>query len=238
GVMLIWCQHEGGGFHVPRSHWRYPVIAGVLLFAQISLFNVGVLLSNSSHGSLLINTGVFGVVALEHFVTKQDRLNPRKAVGLLIAATGVVAILFATGRDSDASRMDQPTLAGDMVLLCSATLLAVKIVYTKHAVAHVAPGKLILWHDVVGTVLFFAWSGLTEEVHFSRATWQAVLGVLYQGICVAGLCFAIQAQLLRKHSASQIAVFSFALPLFGLLFAAIFRGDPLSPWILAAGLGV
>lgn len=237
-VMLVWCRHEGSGFRLERWQWKYAVIAGFLMFMQISLFNIGVAWSNSSHGSLLINSGVFGVVALEHFVTKNDRLTPRKTFGLILAATCVVGILVITGSNGDDGLRDQPSLAGDLLLLGSACVLAVSVVYTKHAVAFVAPGKLIFWHDVVGTVLFFALSGLTERMHLSDFTLPAVIGVLYQGICVAGLCFAIQAHLLRKHSASQIAVFGFAMPLFGIMFGNLFRGDPLSLWIVVAGIGV
>ena len=68
-----------------------------------------------------------------------------------------------------------------------------------------------------------------------RAAWW---GLLYQGLAVAGLCFAIQARLLKKHSASRISVFSFATPLFGILFAVLLRGDPLSPWLFLAGVAV
>src|SRR5690606_4190734 len=126
----------------PRAQWRYALIAGTLLFVQISLFNVGVLLSNSSHGSLLINTGVFGVVALEHFVTRQDRLTPQRWAGLFIAAAGVVTILLVTSKPAQESQLDQPSLLGDLILLVSASILAVKIVYIKHAVRYVSPSKL------------------------------------------------------------------------------------------------
>ena len=47
------------------------------------------------------------------------------------------------------------------------------------------------WHQRVGT-------GISGPV---------ILGLLYQGLIVGGLCFVIQASLLRYHSAMQIAVF-------------------------------
>ena len=64
------------------------------------------------------------------------------------------------------------------------------------------------------------------------------LGVIYQGIFVAGLCFAIQAMLLRHHSASQISVFGFATPLFGVGLGVLLRGDPLSANLLVAAICV
>ena len=73
-----------------------------------------------------------------------------------------------------------------------------------------------------------------EDLRTQHAVWS----LLYQGFAVAGLCFAIQARLLEKHSASSVAVFSFATPLFGILFAVLFRGDPLSPWLFVSGIAV
>ena len=71
---------------------------------------------------------------------------------------------------------------------------------------------------------------------------RVLLGLFYQGVIVAGLCFAIQAYLLRRHSASKISIYSFATPLFGVVAAWAFRGDPLSPWLFVSaacvGLGI
>ena len=96
-----------------------------------------------------------------------------------------------------------------------------------------------------GTVLFAGWGFLIEGFRFSILadihdveTQAALAGIAYQGIAVAGLCFAIQARLLKKHSASKIAVFSFATPLFGILFAVLLRGDPVSPWLFVSGTAV
>ena len=234
--MLVWCRWEGSELRLRRGQ-RLPVlIAGVGLFAQIAAFNVGVMLSNSSHASMMINTFVFWVIVIEHFVTKNDRISLPKLAGLLIATVGILLIL---SRESAADvpaphTSDTPTLTGDVVVLVSALILGLKIVYTKHALRRVEPGKLIFWHDVVGMVLFFAYSWLLEEVSFAGFTLPVVLSLGYQGVLVAGLCFAIQALLLRRHSASQIAVFSFATPLFGVLLGVLFRGDPLSPWLFAA----
>ena len=98
-------------------------------------------------------------------------------------------------------------------------------------------------------MLFAIYTTLFEGVNLLHVTpaviWQfsvehtpSLLGLLYQGVVVAGFCFALSALLLRRHAASQISVFSFASPLFGLTFSVIFRGDQLSPWLAVAALCV
>lgn len=234
--MLFWCRWEGAGLIVRPGQGQPILVAGGLLFIQIVTFNIGVAESNSSHGSLFINTFIFWVAGIEHFFTRAERLSARQWWGLFlagVAALAVIAVDIRPAPESGAPR-DEASLYGDLILLLSGLILGVKIVYTKHAVRTVEPGKLIFWHDIVGTAMFFAYSFIFETTRLADFTMPAIWGLLFQGILVAGLCFAIQAVQLKHHSASQISVFSASTPLFGIAFGAMFRGDALSPWLLAS----
>jgi len=237
GVMLVWCRLERTSFRVTRRQWGPIVIAGTLLFLQITAFTVGTALTSSSNTSLYVNTFVFWVVGLEHFVTRADRLNSTRWTGLFVAAAGVVLLLAQTAAFRTEQR-DLPSLGGDAVLLFSAFLLGLKFIYTKHALKVIGPTELIFWHDIVAVAQFAVAAALLEQPDFARITPSAAAGLAYQGLLVGGVCFALQAHLLKKHSASQIAVFSFATPLVGVLLGALFRGDRLSPGLLIAGAAV
>lgn len=243
--MLAWVWAHSTSVRLRRDQIQAPFIAGVLMFLQISTFTQGVHLSNASHGSILINTFIFGIVAIEHFVTKANRLTTRKTTGLLLAASGITLVLLTVGEKADDSSLEVASLPGDLLLVLSAGLLAVKISYTKHSVQSIHPDCFIFWHHVFGTSLLALYAAAIEKfdprtlTEFAQPEIQeAWLGLLYQGLAVAGLCFAIQARLLRRHSAASISVFSFATPLFGILFAVVFRGDPLSGWLFLAGAAV
>lgn len=235
--MLAWVRFEGTTLRVRRGQWRPIVIASAMLFVQIVTFNVGVARSNASHGSLFINTFLFWVGPIEQFVTRTARLSGRQWFGLWLAGVSSLAVLLGDAGTSGTER-DAATLGGDLILLVSGLILGIKIVYTRHAVQSVEPGKLIFWHDVLGTALFLVCSLAFETTRSRGFTTAAVAGLLYQGLLVGGLCFAIQAVQLRRHTASQIAVFSASTPLFGILFGAWFRGDRLGWSLPVAGLGV
>jgi len=243
--MLGWTAAHGTSVKLKRRNLKPPLVAGVLMFLQIGTFTLGVHLSNASHGSIFINTFIFWIVAIEHFVMKSSRLSIRKTVGLILAAAGVLLILKSDGAQSETFNAEAATTHGDLLLLLSALLLGIKISWTKHAVKTIHPDCFIFWHHIFGVILFAIYGTVIE--HFDprilfelarddvRSAWW---GLLYQGLAVAGLCFAIQARLLKKHSASRISVFSFATPLFGIIFAVLLRGDPLSPWLFLAGAAV
>ena len=239
--MCFWCQFEGSSRKLLRSETKWILGGGVLLFFQITLFTMGIEKSNSSHATLLINTFVFWIVALEHLVLKTLHMTTRQVLGLLVAAGGVMLTFMIYEERQDGLQADSPSLAGDLLLIGSAAILAVKILYTQHVVKRMPPGRFILWHDLVGVIFFILytslfedfskWSAAVGKAHFSSQVTAALLGIAYQGFLVAGLCFAIQAHLLRKHAAFQISVYSFSTPLFGLLFAFAFRDDPYSSWL-------
>ncbi len=241
--MLVWCRVEGTSLRLRREQVRPAVFLGFLLFVQISLFTVGTDWSNSSHSALFISTFIFWVAGIEHFVTRTDRLSPRRWIGLLIAAGGVI-LIFAVKPDAGVAAAhasgstDQPHLLGDLVLVASAGVLGVKLTYTRHALKVIGPGKLIFWHDLIGVGFFAIASAIFEETSWDDFTGEAIIGLLYQGVVVGGFCFAMYARLLRRHSASQLSVFSFATPLFGIALAVLFRGDELSPWLGIAAICV
>lgn len=243
--MLGWTFAHGTSVKLKRQDMCPPMIAGFLMFLQIGTFTLGVHMSNASHGSIFINTFIFWLVGIEHFVTKESRLSFRKSAGLILSAAGVLLILKTADKPADAVVEEAASIEGDLLLLLSALLLGIKISWTKHSVKTIHPDCFIFWHHVFGVILFAVYGAFIERfdprilAELSREDVRAAWwGLLYQGLAVAGLCFAVQARLLKKHSASRISVFSFATPLFGILFAVLLRGDPLSPWLFLAGAAV
>lgn len=241
--MLIWCLLTRVPLVLRGQEMVLVSLAGLLMAVQILMFNLGVHFSNASHGTVLIQTFIFPVLVIEHFITRTDRLTARKLLGSAIAALSVAAALTTAdpGEDTSSHHPDQPRLLGDFLLLISAGLLSAKIVFVKFAVQRMDSAKLIFWHDVVGVGCFFICSLALEGIapwSTKNFTWPTILGLMYQGILVAGFCFAAHAWLLRYHSATQLSVFSFATPLFGLMLAMVLRSDPMSPWIVIAGVGV
>ncbi|HJN11851.1 MAG TPA: DMT family transporter [Pirellulaceae bacterium] len=234
-LMFFWCRAEGSRLRLTSGQTLPCLLAGFGMFVQIATFNVGVTMSSSSHATMLINTFVFWVLIIEHILVRSSRWQLRKFVGVVLAAIGVVLVVArSSGSTLDAATHDLPTLRGDLILLSSAMILSVKVLFVKSALRTIEPGKLVFWQNLASVAMFFAWSSLTETVDLSKVTMPTLVAIIYQGIFVGGICFAIQAVLLRRHAASQIAVFSFATPLFGVLLAVIFRGDPLTPWLFVA----
>lgn len=241
GFLYGWCLWENVPLRLRRGQLGPVLAVGGLLFVQIALFHLGLTRTNSAHGSVLIGSFPVAVAVVAHFSLAGDRLSWSKAAGIALATVGVV-VLVGGAETSPDSAADPATLLGDLLVLTSSILLAVKTVYTKHALAQIEPGKLLFWSNLCGTALMFAYSGLREQTDYTRLNTTAIAGLLYQGLVVAGFCFAMWTALLRRHRASELAVFSFAQPLFGIAFGYLLRGDSLGGELLlgtaAVALGI
>ena len=62
-----------------------------------------------------------------------------------------------------------------------------------------------------------------------------MLGILYQGVAVAGFAFMVNAYLLRRYNPSVVLAFNFVSPLFGVLSSVLLLSESIT-WHLAAAM--
>ncbi len=238
----LWCRWESQPLAIRPDQWRPILTLGLMLFCQIALFHYGLTRTSSAHGALMIGTNPVWVALIAHVALPNDRLTWLKLLGLTVAVIGVAILLFAATSPPEQSETNvhsQPaTLWGDGVLLASAWLLGIKLVYTKRALSTVEPAKLLMWSNLVGTVLLLIASLVWEGTSGYRITANAVYGLMYQGVVVSGFCFMTWTLLLRRHRASQLAVFGFAQPLFGVFFGIWLRHESWGLGLIIGTLGV
>src|SRR5436189_1391777 len=109
--MLPWCLFEKAPVRFTREQLRPVLIMSILLFVQIGTFNIGCKWSTSSHASLFVNTYIFWVAAVEHFLWRTIRLGFRAILGLAIAGIGVALLVLSTAKPAAAASggLDTPT---------------------------------------------------------------------------------------------------------------------------------
>ena len=233
--MLLWCRIEGSPLWITdKAGWQCASILGFLNFAQIATFCVGIAYSNTSHTTLLVNSYVFWVAFYEVWILRTVQFRWWQTFGLLVAGFGCLLLVLESSSNSSSS-LDEVTLFGDIVLACSGLILAIKVIYTKHAVRFAPTGTLILWHDIIGSLLLFIWAFACEDIKPVMPPASAWFGLFYVGVLVSGFCFASNAWLLKRHGASQVSVFSFGTPICGVILGVLLRGDQLSSVLIAAG---
>ncbi|TAK01632.1 MAG: DMT family transporter [Candidatus Manganitrophaceae bacterium] len=204
---------------------------GLLFAVQIALFYLGTFRTSASHASVLINTHIFFVAVLAHFFILHDRLSPQKIIGLTLAFFGAVLLFM----DRPEQAPEKISLPGNSLVLLSAFVLAVKIIYIKRLIERIDPVKVVFWEMAIGVPLLGVLAYFGGERIPDHATPRLIGAMLYQGMVVGAFCFVASTLLLKRHAASSLASFSVLVPFFGVMLSHLFLGDPLTPYLTIGG---
>jgi drug/metabolite transporter (DMT)-like permease len=227
--VAVWSSAFGARLVPRRGEAPWLAAVGAIFIVQIATFTLGVHWGTASHSTVLLNTYPFFVVAMAHFLIPGDRATPGRFAAVLMAFIGV-AVLF--GGEWGAWQGTQ--LLGDSVQLTSAFLLGAQIVFLKYAVTRIHPARVVLWQMLIGAAAFLMYSFAFEGLSGIRPGARSVAAVVYQGVVIGTLCFTIWAWLLRRYSASRVAIFGFISPLVGVALSVAVLGEPFTPALLVS----
>lgn len=222
GLMLCW----RGGWQQAGSTWRAGLVAGGLFGMEFLFIAEGLKLTSAAHMSVFLYTApVFTALGL-HFRLPSERLRLLQWLGILLAFGGI-AMAFAGGMSFE--HMDGRTLLGDAFGVIAGLAWGATTVVVRCSRLSEAPATLTLFYQLVvgfaGLLLIALFSGQIGAVSLTPL---AMGSVLFQGIVVSFISYLTWFWLLRKYLASNLAVFSFITPLFGVTFGVLLLDEPLS----------
>ncbi|MGF6392373.1 DMT family transporter [Pseudomonas plecoglossicida] len=222
GLMLCW----RGGWGQVGSTWRAGLLAGALFGLEFLFIAEGLKLTSAAHMSVFLYTApVFTALGL-HFMLPSERLRWLQWMGILLAFAGI-ATAFAGGVSF--AQMDSRMLLGDALGVLAGLAWGATTVVVRGSRLSEAPVTLTLFYQLAvgfaGLLLIALLSGQIGQVAMTPL---AVGSVLFQGIMVSFVSYLTWFWLLRKYLASNLAVFSFITPLFGVTFGVLLLDEPLS----------
>ncbi|MEO7653476.1 MAG: DMT family transporter [Bryobacteraceae bacterium] len=239
GVVFVslWALRQRVSLRPAPGELRPLLVLGAMFTLQIALLNSASPLTSPAYGVVILNgfaifTNIAGHIAAHYSngAIAEEPITPVRALGLALAVAGIAWL--AVGRP-DAALAPRPLL-GNLLMVSSAAILGIRQVYTRWLVQTVDPVRSVLWQMLVSVPLFLAIACVTEPMVLGRLTWQAVAAISYQGAVVAGFCFIVWTNLLRKHSAGTLSMFSFLVPICGIALSAKIFGEAVQPSLLAA----
>jgi drug/metabolite transporter (DMT)-like permease len=217
------------------STGRGPRISGHDLFVFFYLgffgvavnqlcFTIGLNHTNVTHSSIIVGLAPIYTLTLA-VLFRLERLTLRVAIGMTIAFSGVILLASSTGM---AHR--SPTLLGDAITMCGSLGFAMYVVLGKRVASHNNPLTMTTWNFMFGALIalplavwqFFA----VDFAHAWRALpWQAYACVAYTGLFSSTLAYLFYFWLLRYLEASQLASFSYLLPVSVSALSILFLGE-------------
>lgn len=233
-LLAVLMRHRGEGLN--PLHRRPGLVVGALFAMEYLLVSEALRLTHASHVVVFLYTApLFAALGL-HLRVAAERLEAVQWTGIALAFGGI-ALAFVGGAGEPAEGASAETLLGDaMALLAGAAWGATTVTIRCTALAS-APATEMLFYQLLGAFGFLlplAW--LTGRWQFEPSA-QVWLHLGFQSLVVSFASFLTWCWLLRRYLASQLGVFSFLTPLFGVLMGVWLLNEALTtPFIAGSGL--
>lgn len=223
GAVLL-CQR--GWRHWLPCTWRAGLLAGGLFALEFFFIARGLLYTSASHMAVFLYTApIFSALGL-HLLLPGERLRSWQWLGIFLCFAGVV-MAFAGG--GGWAELDGRMLLGDALGLCAGMAWGATTVVVRGSRLSEAPPALTLFYQLaVASILLLAYALVFVDLGSVRWTPVAIASVLLQGVVVSFFSYLAWFWLLRRYLASNMAVFSFMTPLFGVSFGVLVLDEPLS----------
>ena len=233
-AVAAWATILGKPVLIERSSVRKLLNLSAMFTAQIAVFNVAVHYTSPAYAVILLNTCPVMVNLISHFFVEDDRLTPARLLGLGAAFGGITYVML--GHPS--ADLAPNALLGNSLMLVSALLLALRVVYTQHLVQRMDALRPVIWQMVFSLPAFLSLGMFYEEPLLQPLGYEPVLAILYQAVVVAGFCFVAWTMLLQRYSAGNLSVYTFSVPFFGILLSAFLFGEHITWRLLGGALAV
>jgi drug/metabolite transporter (DMT)-like permease len=208
------------------SHWlKLTGIAAINSAIPFALFAWAAQRAPAGVGAIANSTAVM-FTALVAFVLYGERINTRRATGLLAGFVGVVVL--ASGRTAGES-VWSAALAGTFAAL----LYGIGANLIRRHMAGLPAGAVAAATLVCASVLLapFAIAHWPEK-SLSAPVWASAILL---GVLCTGVAYLIYYRLIYRIGAPRAATVTYLVPLFGVVWAWIVLGEPLTMTMAIAG---
>jgi len=227
-LMLVALMHRRGET-LDRGRWKPGLAAGLLFGLEYLLVAGALRLTHASHVIVFLYTApIFAALGLQARLPA-ERLAAVQWMGIALAFGGT-ALAFL-GDDAFAARRE---LLGDALALLAGVAWGATTVTIRCSALAAAPATETLLYQLLGAIaLLLPGAWLSGQWHFQPSA--AVWGHLgFQALVVSFASFLAWCWLLRRYLATQLGVFAFLTPLFGVALGAWLLDEPLEPRFIAA----
>lgn len=224
---------RGERISVGQGIWRAGLLSGVLFSLEYLL--VGEALRHTSAGHVVVflyTSPVFAALGL-HWKLPSERLAPLQWLGIALAFGGIaMAFLGGSAQPGQANRL----LWGDfLALLGGAAWGATTVLIRGSRLSNLPASQTLLYQLLCAFALLLPAALLTGHTHFEPIP-KVWASLAFQSVVMCVLSLLAWFALLRRYLASQLGVFTFLTPLFGVLLGAWLLGEPIEAGFLRGAL--
>jgi drug/metabolite transporter (DMT)-like permease len=215
-----------------RDFWIFLYLGFFGVTVNQICFTVGLHFTSVSHAAVIVGMGpiyILGLVVLFGL----ERATGHKVVGMLLALLGI-AVLASENEIS----VHSASLEGDAITMTGSIGFAMYVVLGKRVAGKYDTLTMTAFNHFAGALLVLP-IAIYEAAHLSRGgiwslPWQAWAAVLYMAVFGSAVAYVFYFWLLRYLGASQLAAFTYVLPVLATILGILWLGEKGS-WVQVLG---
>jgi drug/metabolite transporter (DMT)-like permease len=214
------------------------ILAGLLFAVEFFLVGEALKHTSASHVVVFLYTApIFAALGL-HGKLPSERLSAVQWGGIAVATAGI-AFAFLAPQGSGQGPADLGAMLwGDGLALLAGAAWGLTTVLIRTTRLSAAPATHVLFYQLATAFLALTGAAVLAGEAGIVPSGPLLLNIAFQAVVVSFLSFLTWFWLLTQYRASQLGVFSFMTPVFGVLLGVLLLGEPLTPEFAIGTAGV
>ncbi|MFP1132951.1 DMT family transporter [Asticcacaulis sp. W401b] len=237
-AVFFFILFKGEGIPLFGRQGFFGGLAGALFALEFLLIGEALRHTSAAHVVVFLYTApVFSALGL-HWKLREERLSVAQWCGIGLAAAGIAFAFLVPSSGKERSADWESTLWGDSLALMAGAAWGLTTVVIRTTQLSILPAKHVLFYQLFSAfIILTGFAAYTQQTAFTIST-LLFANLLFQTVIVSIASFLAWFWLLKKYRASQLGVFSFMTPLFGVLLGVILLDEKLSQGFVVGSVAV
>lgn len=214
-----------------RDLWTFTYLGFFGVCVNQICFTVGLRYTPVGHAAIIVGMGPVYTLILA-VLLGMERATFRKVAGIAVAFLGMTVLGASSGISTHSA-----ALVGDVITFCGSAGFATYVVLGKRVAAKYDALTMTAFNHLAGAVLILpltirqvrALGPLAREI-----AWQGWAAAAFMALFSSAIAYILYFWALRYLEATQLSVFTYALPVVAILLGVVFLGEKTS-WSQALG---
>lgn len=216
-----------------RDLWTFTYLGFFGVCVNQICFTVGLRYTPVGHAAVIVGMGPVYTLILA-VLLRMERATLHKVTGIAVAFAGMI-VLAASGGVS----LRSPSLVGDLITFAGSVGFATYVVLGKRVAAKYSALTMTAFNHLAGAVLILPLTihqlrALGPVANWRSIAWQGWAAALFMALFSSALAYILYFWALRYLEATQLAAFTYALPVVAILLGVLWLGER-SSWTQAFG---
>ena len=181
---------------------------------QYALLYIGLLYTTSVKGAILKSTDVFFIMLIASLIFKQEKLTVKNVVSCIIAFSGII-IMNLNGLEINLNPL------GDSLVVLGIVAYSFSVVLTRIIARDEDPITLSGYQMTLGGIVMF----VIGVVFGGKYDLKGLLPIILLLSAIYAVSYSLWTVLLKHHPASKVAIHSFMIPVFGVVFSGFLLSE-------------